>query len=148
MDMRTAAHKPTISVLDEFLQEIRHERLPDDLKWADSDPPASNINQARLRGKWYGGLYIVHRPYLHKALELDAEGGLDQYMQRESDRLAYQSGSMGPPPPAGPQDRNLEYVLESAKKCIQAAQMSTLAFDGYSDHRRLTVTNILGTSHA
>ena len=145
--MKTAAHRPTVSALDDFLRELRQERLPEDLKWEDTDMPAMSINQARLRGKWYGGQYIVHRPYLHKALELDAEGQLDQYMQRKYEQSAYQARAMGPPPTT-PADPTLEFLLHSAKTCIQAAQLSTLAFDGYSDHRRLTVTNILGTSHA
>lgn len=147
IDMQKAAHMPTVSALDDFLRELRFGRLPQDLKWEDTDPPATGINEARLRGKWYGGQYIVHRPYLHKALELDADGQLDQYMQRRYERSGYQAGAMGPPPTTAP-DPTLEFLLHSAKKCIQAAQLSTLAFDGYSDRRRLTVTNILGTSHA
>lgn len=138
---------PTVSALDDFLKELRFGRLPDDLRWEDTDPPSVDINKARLRGKWYGGQYIVHRPYLHKALELDAEGQLDQYMQRKYEQSVYQAGAMGPPPTSAP-DPTLDFLLNSARKCIHAAQSSTLAFDGYSDHRRLTVTNILGTSHA
>ena len=147
IDMQKAAHMPTVSALDDFLRELRFGRLPEDLKWEDTDAPTPYINQARLRGKWYGGQYIVHRPYLHKALELDAEGQLDHYMQRKYEQSAYQAGAMGPPVTTAP-DPTLEFLLHSAKKCIQAAQLSTLAFDGYSDRRRLTVTNILGTSHA
>lgn len=38
------------------------------MKWSDGDPPASDINVARMRAKYYGAQYIIHRPLLHHAL--------------------------------------------------------------------------------
>ena len=140
-----------MTALDGMLREIRA-RLPEALQWEDNDHPPLAINSARLRGKYYGGKYIVHRPFLHKALELDEDGSFDEYMQRKYGN----AGAMAPPPKESKEaaearaanDRNLKYILDAAKTTIENAQLSTLAFDGYSDHRRLVVTNILGTSHA
>lgn len=43
-------------------------QLPEQLKWDDADPPAADINAARMRAKYYGARYIIHRPFLHHAL--------------------------------------------------------------------------------
>lgn len=42
--------------------------LPSYMQWDDKDPPATDINVARLRAKYYGARYIIHRPLLHHAL--------------------------------------------------------------------------------
>ncbi|PGH06673.1 hypothetical protein AJ79_06457 [Helicocarpus griseus UAMH5409] len=42
--------------------------LPEDLRWQESDPPSDNIIIARMRAKYYGARYIIHRPLLHHAL--------------------------------------------------------------------------------
>jgi len=42
--------------------------LPDMMKWKDEEEPASDINTARLRAKYYGARYIIHRPLLYHAL--------------------------------------------------------------------------------
>ncbi|KAK2750723.1 hypothetical protein FQN57_002796 [Myotisia sp. PD_48] len=42
--------------------------LPPEMQWNDTDPPSPNINIARMRGKYYGAKYIIHRPLLHHAL--------------------------------------------------------------------------------
>ena len=145
-DPKSSLHRPTRDVLDDFIGLLRH-RLPEGLAWEDGDMPALDINHARLRGKWYGAQYIIHRPYLHYALELDENGGLDDYMFRHYGTPRTQPVTMGPPQSTIPDDL-METVLGSAKKCIAAAQRSTTAFDGILDHRRLMVTNIFGTTHA
>ncbi|KAH1372036.1 hypothetical protein KXX49_000372, partial [Aspergillus fumigatus] len=38
------------------------------MKWKDADPPSNNINVARMRAKYYGTRYIIHRPLLYQAL--------------------------------------------------------------------------------
>lgn len=48
--------------------ESWRENLPDIMKWKDDEEPASDINTARLRAKYYGARYIIHRPLLYHAL--------------------------------------------------------------------------------
>lgn len=48
--------------------------LPDTMKWKESDPPASDINAARMRAKYYGARYIIHRPLLYHALHYGNTG--------------------------------------------------------------------------
>ena len=55
---------------------------------------------------------------------------------------------MGPPAPVTDPDRRRAETIELAVICIQAAIRSTTAFDGVLDHRRMVVTNIMGTAHA
>jgi hypothetical protein len=45
--------------------------LPEVLKWKDTDPPSKDINVARMRAKYYGARYIIHRPLLYHALHYD-----------------------------------------------------------------------------
>jgi hypothetical protein len=42
--------------------------LPQIMQWNETEPPASDINAARLRAKYYGARYIIYRPLLHYAL--------------------------------------------------------------------------------
>ncbi|ODH49080.1 hypothetical protein GX48_04805 [Paracoccidioides brasiliensis] len=42
--------------------------LPDNMRWEESDSPSDNIIIARMRAKYYGARYIIHRPLLHHAL--------------------------------------------------------------------------------
>lgn len=144
-DPKSSRHRPTIHILDEFIHDLRN-RLPPGLKWSDNDSQSTYINHARLRGKWYGAQYIIHRPYLHYALELDENGTLDDYMYRQ--HLTSEKPRMPPPSDLQGKDELIRTVLKSAGTCISAAQHSTTAFDGIMDHRRLVVTNIFGTSHA
>jgi len=138
----TQKMRPLRNILDDWIVNWR-DKLVDDLKWNDDDPPTRDINAARLRGKFYGAQYIIHRPFLHYALELDANGGLDQYMAEHDEQ---QAGAMRPPRAAS--DPYLDEVLGSAKVTIKAAYLSTQAFDGVMDLKRLIVTNIVGTAHA
>lgn len=48
--------------------------LPDYMKWDDADPPATEINAARMRAKYYGARYIIHRPLLYHALHYGQHG--------------------------------------------------------------------------
>lgn len=142
-DTTPNTHRPTINALDAFVQDWRA-KLPEELQWNSTDPPSIFINHARLRGKFYGAQYIIHRPLLHLAMMLDEQGGLDQYMACRSE--SPKPGTMAPPPKEP--ESWLEWVLKSARTCIEAAKLSTLAFEGIIDHRRLVVTNIFGTIHA
>ncbi|EYE97356.1 putative C6 finger domain protein [Aspergillus ruber CBS 135680] len=42
--------------------------LPEVMRWRDGDPPSKEINVARMRAKYYGARYIIHRPLLYHAL--------------------------------------------------------------------------------
>ncbi|KAJ5102946.1 hypothetical protein N7532_003475 [Penicillium argentinense] len=48
--------------------------LPDVMNWKDEDPPAEDINSARMRAKYYGARYIIHRPLLYHALHYGGSG--------------------------------------------------------------------------
>ena len=131
--------------------------LPDQLRWNDTDPPATDINVARLRAKYYGARYIIHRPFLNYALHSQ---NLRESLVRHLESLpnpAYGSppgrldGAMPPPIPRGRssgEGDQVKEILRSAKQCIDAAMQSTEAFDGVRQKGRLVVTNIFGTAHA
>lgn len=127
--------------------------LPESLQWEENDPVSNNINDARLRGKFYGAKYIIHRPFLHAALDYDFE--TPQIQSPPNNHLASaapippaQGAEMGPPKATPDYDSRRAETIELAIICIDAAMKSTVAFDGVLDHRRLVVTNIMGTSHA
>lgn len=103
-----------------------------------------NINDARLRGKYYGALYIIHRPMVHYALELEAKGTLDSFFAVDDQN----AGTMAPPKAPTTHRSYLDEVLNSAGIAIRAAYRSTTAFDAVLDYKRLIVTNIFGTAHA
>ncbi|KAF4207298.1 hypothetical protein CNMCM8927_003572 [Aspergillus lentulus] len=48
--------------------ELWRNSLPEVMKWKDTDPPSNDINVARMRAKYYGARYIIHRPLLYHAL--------------------------------------------------------------------------------
>lgn len=127
--------------------------LPENLQWDDDSALARTINDARLRGKFYGAQYIIHRPFLHAALDYDFESGS---MQSPPD--ANMNGAVsvpprpelviGPPKATSDYERRKAETINLAVICIGAAKRSTVAFDGVLDQRRLVVTNIMGTAHA
>lgn len=128
-------------------------KLPESLQWDENDPVANNINDARLRGKYYGALYIIHRPFLHAALDYDFE--VPQMQSPPNNDLNNVVPILpAPGPEMGPPNRNADFESRRAETiglavtCINAAMHSTIAFDGVLDHRRLVVTNIMGTAHA
>lgn len=59
--------------LKSFL-DLWRESLPEPMAWKDGAPPASDINIARMRAKYYGGYYIIHRPLLYHALHYGNKG--------------------------------------------------------------------------
>lgn len=145
------------------------------MRWEDDDPPADDINTARMRAKYYGARYIIHRPLLHHALHpipppketssalAESPASAGSRSQQVSPSLAHnhrvssmvrRSSEMGPP------GSNLPYqnqkaipfkkldpkLQEACEICIDAAMRSTTAFDGVKG--RPIVTNIFGTAHA
>jgi hypothetical protein len=161
-----------IAALNEELEAWRGQ-LPDSLSWDDTDLPASTISAARLRAKYYGAKYIIHRPLLHYALHssvpLTSTPGDTNWRPSESPSIrSGQSLLQGSPPteqhnpaisfsrrpsemsPPQPRSCSLESLdprfRQASEVCIQAAMNSTIALDGIQG--RLIVTNIFGTAHA
>lgn len=138
--------------------------LPTFLLWKDDDPPATDLNIARLRAKYYGGLYMMQRPYLWIATHVIKYPSSDQSSQR-SPQWPHHS-----PPAATPDCRSAQIenpretqnqIVEGACQCIESAIRSTVAFDRvgapkdsiYAEYKstrttRLVLPNIFGTLHA
>lgn len=146
------------------------------MKWVDSDPPASDINIARMRAKYYGAKYIIHRPLLHHALhpmapkiqnsapaQSPAHSAVSSNQSQlspalphaqQAERMERYSSDMGPPvrtpsnyDPNPPSLKDLDpKIFNACAVCIEAAMNSTVAFDGVEG--RPIVTNIFGTAHA
>ncbi|KAJ5485372.1 hypothetical protein N7539_005360 [Penicillium diatomitis] len=54
--------------------ELWRNSLPVTMNWKDTDPPATDINAARMRAKYYGARYIIHRPLLYHVLHYGQNG--------------------------------------------------------------------------
>lgn len=122
------------------------------LAWNDDDPPATDINVARLRGKYYGSIYVILRPYLRIAnhfIDFPPTGANARASHHNLQLLEDLSDGQ-------------KSIIGIAVKCINAAIQSTIAFDrvgaapgsnyvkfdANARPRRLVVTNIFGTMHA
>jgi hypothetical protein len=146
------------------------------MKWKDTDPPSKDINVARMRAKYYGARYIIHRPLLYHALHFTGHpkptfasadppagsilsGSKSQHVSPTlTTNVARLSSDVGmavhSAPPSFLEDsvsttayRGLPLDLRRAcKVCIDSAILSTEAFDGIEG--RPIVTNIFGTAHA
>ncbi|KAF7595061.1 hypothetical protein BBP40_007464 [Aspergillus hancockii] len=152
--------------------ELWRNSLPTVMKWKDTDPPSEEINVARMRAKYYGARYIIHRPLLYHALHYYGQLGFrassddppteatamtSSKSQQVSPSLSHSqsatnmarlSSDMGPASGlTGVAHRDLPTKLRRAcKVCIDSAMLSTVAFDGIKG--RPVVTNIFGTAHA
>lgn len=139
--------------------------LPPALVWNDDDPPAIDINVARLRAKYYGSIYVNLRPYLHIANQfIDfPPTGAGEARTSHHDSLAPTSGSSnGHAHLLVDLSDDQNSIVKVAAMCINAAIQSTIAFDrvgaapestynkfdASARTRRLVVTNIFGTMHA
>ena len=122
--------------------------LPPQMRWSDADPPSTDINFARLRAKYYGARYIIHRPFLNYALH--SSGLRDSMSKNHSGSPSGRNQPVMAPPAVERFGRNdqIKEILRSAEECIVAAMHSTEAFDGVRQTQRLIVTNIFGTAHA
>ena len=124
------------------------------MSWNDADPPADNINAARMRAKYYGARYIINRPFLRFAVHQMAIQPIDFLAEQESPMVHKEFmnhgifGSDTNEKSQHPQDKRVDKqkILRAAKRCIDAAAKSTVALDNVKG--RLIVTNIWGTSHA
>lgn len=145
--------------------------LPENLAWKDEDPPATDLNTARLRAKYYGGLYMVLRPHLRIAVH-DIEyppshlgSRPHQNPQWSQNNSPIATGDVSNPTSRSDQMMDLSdghlQIISLASICIESAIKSTIAFDRVGAHddspyeglqstrkTRLIVTNIFGTLHA
>ncbi|RYN17062.1 hypothetical protein AA0119_g11494 [Alternaria tenuissima] len=153
-----------IAVLDSWRRV-----LPEFLAWKDGDPPSTDLNLARLRAKYYGGSYMMLRPYLRIASHITeyAPPAQATYQNGHWSHNESPAATRGAPTPT---NRPVQWVdLSEAQKdiisiacqCIENAIQSTIAFDrvgapenspygGFKSTRntRLVLTNIFGTLHA
>ncbi|KAF2877899.1 hypothetical protein BDV95DRAFT_6112 [Massariosphaeria phaeospora] len=142
--------------------------LPPVLSWDDNAIPATDMNIARLRAKYYGGRYMILRPFLYisvHGLALPPRAPIASSSQNSSpaapaDSFASSNGTntfrdimeLSP---------DQDEILDIAFHCIDSAIQSTIAFDrtgadpdapyvDYSSIRkgRPILTNIFGTLHA
>lgn len=130
--------------------------------WADSQTLADNLLEARLRAKYYGGEYIILRPYVYNALRWQKDGGttprppfdLVQWVNKHNDEekqatsrrvwskehnQEYDFGNRKLPEVEISYDsfqndaRLAEQFLWCCKRCIDAAMASTAVFDGVAN---------------
>ncbi|ETN40142.1 uncharacterized protein HMPREF1541_04418 [Cyphellophora europaea CBS 101466] len=151
-----------VGVLETNLQSWRAMLM--DWDWDDDDHESPHINMARMRAKYYGARYIIHRPMLHFCLRMTAPTTPSikhSDSPQASDPSAFPSpiqpgyspagrgrrySEMGPPSLGRAPIPIAEEILTSARKCVQAAIRSTTSFDKVP--KRLIITNIFGTAHA
>lgn len=144
--------------------------LPAELAWDDEDSPATDINIARLRAKFYGGHYMILRPFLMLAVhEIELPPGAPRSSWSSQASSPAATTEAGTPTNAqmqygrGLMDLTTEQtgVITIAHQCIDSAIQSTIAFDRvgadpsttYAEfidrpQERLVLTNIFGTLHA
>lgn len=147
----------------DILQSWRN-LLPPALAWNDDDPPSTDINIARLRAKFYGGHYMILRPFLFMAVH---QIKLPPAMSSHTSSPASFAETATTPTDSDRSRRLVDLtsdqtnVLDIAHNCIKSAIQSTIAFDRvgaepnsrYDDYvsrrkDRLILTNIFGTLHA
>ncbi|KAI1334629.1 hypothetical protein F5Y15DRAFT_429310 [Xylariaceae sp. FL0016] len=129
-----------------MLKDTRDRWVPQDYRWNDGDPPATDILSARLRAKYWGSQVILHRPLLKMILENETSPLLLHRVKPVStatwDTLGLNAGSPSVPPHA--HLRTIQY----ARLAIKALVESTRAFHGMDSTQRIIVTNVFGTAYA
>lgn len=158
--------------------ELWRTSLPDIMKWKDSDPPPKEINVARMRAKYYGARYIIHRPLLYHALHYAANpdappppvdsptasalsGSKSQqvspsmtHSQRASNmvRLSSDLGTMGRNSLSSRPGRAMTYrdlPTKLRRACKVCVDSAILSTEAFDGiDGRPVVTNIFGTAHA
>ncbi|KAL4889784.1 hypothetical protein BDV59DRAFT_204975 [Aspergillus ambiguus] len=98
--------------------ELWRSSLPEIMKWKDSDPPSKDINVARMRAKYYGARYIIHRPLLYHALH---------YAGQSNVRASSIDSPSAPAAPAS--GSKSQHVSPSMTHSQSATAMSRLASD-------------------
>jgi hypothetical protein len=156
--------KPTMQVIDILNTNIDSWRtMLNDWDWNDNDHQSENINVARMRAKYYGAKYIIHRPILYYALRAAAPptpSNSNKYSDSPDTGPPFASPVQHAYSPSGrgrrvsemgPPGRSTgvkldDTIISGSRECVEAAIRSTTAFDKVP--RRLIITNIFGTGHA
>jgi hypothetical protein len=158
--------------------EFWRRSLPEAMTWKDEDPPANDINTARLRAKYYGARYIIHRPLLYHALhqlsssqETSTAVDSPQYSSSQSgsksqqvspsmshtqqatgmSRWSSDTGISGRPSDAGIwRGNSLERLhVKVQRACRVCIDSAIQSTEAFDGIKgRLVVTNIFGTAHA
>jgi hypothetical protein len=149
----------------EILQNWRGMLSPE-LAWKDKDPPSTDLNIARVRAKYYGGLYMMLRPYLRLASHVlefppPPPGTTGASQQNSPSASAYGTSASNRYVQMVELTSDQKKIIDVACTCINSAIQSTIAFDRvgadpnspYANFaptrtKRLVVTNIFGTLHA
>ncbi|KAJ5471879.1 hypothetical protein N7539_008822 [Penicillium diatomitis] len=108
--------------------ELWRENLPSMVNWKDNDPPATEINAARMRAEYYDARYMIHRPSLYSTLNHGQRGA--QVRVQSNPTAVVESTEV------------FSTTLLASRACIQSAIHSSTAFDGVKD--RLILTNYFG----
>jgi len=153
-----------IQEADDLEYQIKQWRqyLPPALRWNDKDPPATDINNARMRAKYYGARYIITRPFLHLAVHhTSLPAAFSSGSQQSSPAAPVDCSKQGDTTYVAEMSPDQRRIFEASKICVNAAIQSTIAFDRVgtdpsksweigSAHipERFIVTNIFGTLHA
>jgi hypothetical protein len=149
--------------LDDNLENWRN--LLNDWNWDDNDHMSSDINVARMRAKYYGAKYIIHRPALQYALAFCSGTGSSSTTGSQRSESPTTSPSHQPQPvlhgealslsarrqsktrsPTPAVERLDPRARKGAETCIWAAIRSTTAFDRVPG--RIIITNMFCTAHA
>ena len=158
------SERPTNVLLDILNDNLENWRkMLGDWDWDDDNYESPNINMARMRAKYYGAKYIIHRPILQYLLR-NSSFQTASIKHSDSPHVQADSSSLSLVQHGGSRSslgqrldeilspgRNAYSSLERdlipyAQKCVKAAIRSTTAFDSVPS--RLIVTNIFGTAHA
>jgi hypothetical protein len=121
------------------------------IRWDQEDERlASDINGARLRGKYYGAAYIITRPYLHAALYQMKPEDLARVDWNKHSEARTDNAYDTLPALRYSWPHEVDQIIWACKQCIDAAINSTVAFDNYAafPQKRPRVTNIHGTAAA
>ncbi|KAF1985714.1 hypothetical protein K402DRAFT_421654 [Aulographum hederae CBS 113979] len=128
--------------------------IPPPIQWKDDDPPATNVNAARLRGKYYGTAYMITRPFLYHAVHMmtmtDDQWEIEETPNTPTDLpqvTISRYGAVSDPSAETHNERNKRDIIMAAKICVDMAMRSTVAFDGLSPNR-WPITNVHGTAQA
>lgn len=106
---------------------------------------SKNVNEARMRGKYYGAKYIIHRPALEYILK-DAIKPRVSPLQQQNAAYTASSDQHTPRSTQSSPDLTDTRLWDAAKTCIEAAKRSTTVFDDVPTP--LILTNIYGTAQA
>lgn len=129
------------------------------LAWDDDDPPATHINAARMRGKYYGACCIINRPALQRAMAMLEKVDVTTSPMSQNHKHAMLQGFASVRDWQEVSDKEAfeiatilgidQKTMDGCRQCVGAAIRSTEAFDGlYTMPRRLHVTNVFGTAQA